>query len=186
MQTSSLCPGEGENGSAKDSWVICSLTNASDCGRAVRAYSHEVKASASTMQPYHYDEQERKISFGVKEPCPSPRGSDNVGSETGSETNGESMVKGIYADENSTAEICAEVAYFLGSHAEESESRTSGAVEVVMVNAMMDDDGAERVAEAWRGERGFCCASHDASCPPRAFSDDPSPVFLAPIFPFVL
>jgi len=50
----------------------------------------------------------------------------------------------------------------------------------------MDDDGEETVAEAWRGERDFCCASHDASYPPRAFSDDPSPVFLAPIFPFVL
>jgi len=138
------------------------------------------------MQPYRYDEQEKRISFEVKEPCSGPRGSDNVGSETGSETKGESMVKGIYADENSTAEICAEVAYFLGSHAEESESRTSGVVEVETVNTMMDDDGAERVAEAWRGERGFYCASHDASCPPRAFSDDPFPVFLAPIFPFVL
>jgi hypothetical protein len=58
------------------------------------------------------------------------------------------MVKGIYADENSTAEICTEVAYFLGSHAEESESHTSGVVEVETVNAMMDDDGMERVAEA--------------------------------------
>lgn len=160
--------------------------NASDCGHAVRAYSHEVKASASVMRPYRYDEQEKEISFEVKEPCPSLRGSDNAENETGSETKGESMVKGIYAGENSTVEICAEVAYFLGSRAEESESRTSGAVEVETVNAMMDDDCAERVAEAWRGERGFCCASHDASCPPRAFSDDPSPVFLAPIFPFVL
>lgn len=138
------------------------------------------------MQPYRYDEQEKKISFEVKEPCPSPRGSDSVGSETGSEINGESMVKRIYGDEDSTAETCAEVAYFLGSHAEESESRTSGAVEVVMVNAMMDDDGEERWAGAWRGERGFCYASHVASCPPRAFSDDPSPVSLAPIFLFVL
>jgi hypothetical protein len=58
------------------------------------------------------------------------------------------MVKGIYADENSTAEICMEVAYFLGSHTEESESHTSGVVEVETVNAMMDDDGMERVAEA--------------------------------------
>jgi len=162
------------------------LRNASDCGRAVRAYSHEVKASASVMQPYRYDEQEKKISFEVKGPCPDPSGSDNVGSETGSETKGESMVKGIYADENSTAEICAEVAYFLGSHAEESESRTSGVVGVETVNEMMDDDGAETVVEAWHGERGFCYASRDASCPPRAFSDDPFPVFLAPIFPFVL
>lgn len=138
------------------------------------------------MQPYRYGEQEKEISFEVKEPCPSPRGSDNAGSETGSETKGENTVKGIYADENSTAEICAEVAYFLGSHAEESANHTSGVVEVVTVNAMVDDVGAERMAEAWRGERGFCCASHDASCPPRAFSDDPSPVFLAPIFPSVL
>ena len=138
------------------------------------------------MRPYRYDEQEKEISFEVKEPCPSPRGSDNVGSETGNETKGESMVNGIDVDENSTAEICAEVAYFLGSHAEESESRTSGVVEVVTVNATMDGGGAERVAEAWRGERGFCCASHDASCPPHAFSDDPSPVFLAPIFPSAL
>lgn len=138
------------------------------------------------MQPYSCDGQEREISFEVKEPCPGPPGSDNVGSETESETKGESTVKGIYADENSTAEICAQVAYFLGSHAEESESRTSGVVEVVMVNALMDDDGVERLAEAWRGERGFCCASPDASYPPRASSDDLSPVSLAPIFPFVL
>lgn len=138
------------------------------------------------MQPYRYGEQERTISFEVTVPCPSPRGSDNAGSEMGSETKGENMVKGIYADENSTAEICAEVAYFLGSHAEESASCTSGVVEVVIVNAMVDDGGAERVAEAWRGERGFCCASHDASRPPRAFSDDPSLAFLAPIFPSVL
>jgi hypothetical protein len=157
----------------------------SDCGHAVKVYSHEVKVSASATQPYHYDEQEKEISFEVNEPCPSPRGSDNVGNETGNETKGESMVNGIDADENSKAEICAEVAYFLESH-EESESRPSGVVEVVTVNATMDDGGAERTAEAWRGEQGFCCASHDASCPPRAFSDDPSPVFLAPIFPFVL
>jgi hypothetical protein len=46
---------------------------------------------------------------------------------------GESMVKGIYAgDENSTAEICTEVAYFLGNYAEESEGRTSGVVTVEM------------------------------------------------------
>ena len=122
--------------------------NASDCDRVVRAYSHEVKESASAMQPYRYDGQEKEISFEVKEPCPSPSGSDNVGSETGNETKGESTVKGIYADGNSTAEICAVVAYFRGSHAEESESHIFGAVEVVKVNAMMDDDGAERVAEA--------------------------------------
>jgi len=54
------------------------------------------------------------------------------------------MVKGIYADENLTAEI-AEVAYFLGSHAEESESLTSDVMEVETVN----DDGRR-----WRGEGG--------------------------------
>jgi len=48
----------------------------------------------------------------------------------GSETKGESMVSLLQrdlrrvADENSRAEICAEVDYFLGSHAEESESCT--------------------------------------------------------------
>ena len=138
------------------------------------------------MQPYRYDEQEKEISFEVKEPCPSQRGSRSVGSGSGSETKGESMVKGIYADEKSTAEICAVAAYYPGSHAEESESQTSVVVEVETVNAMMDGGGAERLAEAWHGEPGFYCASHDASCPPHAFSGDPSPVFLAPIFPFVL
>ena len=64
-----------------------------------------------------------------------------MGSETGSETKGECMVKGIYADENPTAEICGEVAYFLGSHAEGSESYTSGVVEVVTVNMMQNDNG---------------------------------------------
>jgi|SRR6266436_2540188 len=186
MQTSSLCPGEGENGSAKDSWAICSLMNASDCGHAVRVYSHEVNASASATQPYRYDEQEKGTSFEAKEPCPSPRGSDSVGSATGSATKGESVAKRIYADENSTAEICAEVACFLGSHAEESESRTSGVVEVVTVSATADDGGAERVAGASHGGRGFCCAFRDVSHPPRAFLDDPSPVFLVPIFPSVL
>jgi hypothetical protein len=49
------------------------------------------------------------------------------------------VVKGIYAGENSTAEICTEVAYFLSSYAEESEGRTSGVVEVetVPVNAII-------------------------------------------------
>ena len=51
----------------------------------VRACSHEVKVSESTMQPYCYDEQEKEISFEMKEPCPSLRGSDNLGHEMGSE-----------------------------------------------------------------------------------------------------
>jgi hypothetical protein len=153
----------------------------------VRAYSHEVKPSVSVMQPYHYDRQENRISFAVvKKPCPGPRGSDNVGSERGSATNGESMEMEIYADESSTAETCVEVACFLGSHAEESVSRTSAVVEVVTVSAIMDGDGAERAVAALHGERGFYCVSRDVSCLPHAFSDDPSPVFLAPIFPSVL
>lgn len=162
------------------------MTNALDCGRAVRVYNHEVNASVSAMQPCRYDMQEKQISSEVVEkPCPCPGGSDNVGSAKGSVTQGESMVKGTYADENSTAEICAEAACCLGSHAEESGSRTSGVEEVVMVNAMMDGDGAERLARASYGEWGFCCASRDVSCPPRAFSDAPSPAFLAPTFPSV-
>ena len=64
------------------------------------------------------------------------------------------MMKGVYTDENSTA-ICTEVAYFLDSHTDESESRTSSAMEVETVNAMMDDDSTsvERCAEACGGER---------------------------------
>lgn len=137
------------------------------------------------MQPCHYDMQEKETSSEVvvKKPC--PRGSDNVGSAKGSVTQGENMVKAIYADENSTAEICAEVACFPGSHAEESGSRTSGVEEVVTVSVMMDGDGAERLARASYGEWDFCCASRDVLCPPRAFSDAPSPVFLAPTFPSV-
>jgi hypothetical protein len=61
-----------------------------------------------------------------------------------------STVKGIYAltNENSTVEIYTKVAYFLSSHTEESESCTSGVVDVgtVNANAMMDDDGWRR----WR------------------------------------
>jgi hypothetical protein len=34
------------------------------------------EVSTSTMQPYRYDEQEKEISFEVKEPCPSPRRSE--------------------------------------------------------------------------------------------------------------
>src|SRR5712672_1697231 len=55
---------------------------------AVRAYSYEVSASAS-----------------AKVHCPNPHGSDNPGRDTGSETKGESIVKGIYTDKNSTAEM---------------------------------------------------------------------------------
>jgi len=140
------------------------------------------------MQPCHCDMQEKVTFFGVvKKPSPSQRGSDNVGSARGTVTQGESMVKGIYADENSTVEICAEVACSLGSHAEERGSRTSGVEEVETVSAMVNGDGVERVAGAASyGEWGFCCASRDVSCPPRAFSDDPSLVFLAPTFPSVL
>ena len=96
------------------------------------------------------------------------------------------MVKGIYAGENSTAEIYVEVAYFLGSHAEESGSRISGVEEVVKVSAMVNGDGAGRLVRAPNGERGFCCASRGVSYPLRAFSDAPSPAFLAPTFPSVL
>ena len=103
---------------------------------------YKVKASASVMQPYRCSEQEKAILSKVKEPCPSQRRGDNLGSET----KGESMVKGIYADGNSTTEIYTEVAYFLGSHVEESDSRTSGVVGVVMVNAMLDDDSTVAVA----------------------------------------
>jgi hypothetical protein len=117
----------------------------------VRAYIHEVKASISAMRPGHYDKQEKETSSEVlvNKPCPSPRGSDNVGSAKGSVTQGESMVKGIHANKNSTAEICAEAACFPSSHAEESGSRTSGVEGVVVtVGAMMDGDGAERVVRA--------------------------------------
>ena len=51
----------------------------------------------------------------------------------------------LRADENSTVETYTKVAYFLSSHTEESESCTSGVVDVgtVNANAMMDDDGGE-------------------------------------------
>jgi hypothetical protein len=75
--------GEGVSGSAKDSWVICSLKNVSLCGCAVRAYSHEVRVSESMVQPYRYDKQEKEISFEVKEPSPRLHRSDNLGHETG-------------------------------------------------------------------------------------------------------
>jgi hypothetical protein len=143
----------GENGSVKHSWAICSLKYAMDCGHEVRAYSHEVRASAGAMPPCRYDMPETQISCEqVKKPCPCPHETDNVGSARGSVTRGENTVKGIYADENSTAEICAEVACFHGSHAEESGSRTSGVEEVVKLNAMMDGDGEGRLVEATNGE----------------------------------
>ena len=56
--------------------------------------SHKVKPSASVMEPYRYGEQEKAILSEEKEPCPSQHRSNNLGSET----KGESMVKGIYAD----------------------------------------------------------------------------------------
>ena len=62
------------------------------------------------------------------------------------------MMKGVYTDENSTA-ICMEVAYFLDSHTDESESRTSSTMEVETVNVMIDDDSVERCAEACGSER---------------------------------
>lgn len=126
------------------------------------------------------------ISFEVvKKPC-RPRESDKVVNVRGSATQAESKVKGIYADEKPTAEICAGVAYFPDSHAEGNVSRTACALEVVEVSARLDDDDAERMAGASYGVRGFCSASRDVSCPPRAFSDDPSPAFLVPISPSVL
>jgi hypothetical protein len=42
-------------------------------------------------------------------------------------------------------------AQLLGSHTEESKSHTSGSVEVDTVDAMMDDDGVEKVAQACVG-----------------------------------
>ena len=62
------------------------MTNALDCGHAVRAYNHEVNASVSVMQPCRYGMQEKEISSEVEKPCPCPRGSDNVGSAKGSVT----------------------------------------------------------------------------------------------------
>ena len=93
------------------------------------------------MQPYCCSEQEKAILSKVKEPCPSQCRGNNLGSKT----KGKSMVKGIYADGNSMTKIYMEVAYFLGSHVEESDSRTSGVVSVVMVNTMLNDDSVERV-----------------------------------------
>ena len=93
----------------------------------------------SVIQPYCCGKQEKAILSKVKEPCPSQCRSDNLGSKT----KGESMVKGIYANGNSITEIYMEVAYFLGSHVEESDSRTFGIVGVVMMNVMLNDNGME-------------------------------------------
>jgi len=168
--------------------VICSLMNARDCGHdAVRAYIHEVKASA--IYPCHYDVQEKQISFEVaKRPCPSPHESDKVANVRGSVTRGDCKVKGIYADGKPVAEIYAEVACFPfpDSHAEGNVSRTAAAEEAGTGSARMGGGGVEKVAGASHDARGSCCAFRDASYPPRAFLDDPSPVFLAPIFLFVL
>jgi hypothetical protein len=58
------------------------------------------------------------------------------------------MIKGVYTNENLMVETCTEVAYFLNSHMDESESCTSSTMEVETVNAMMDDNSVERCAEA--------------------------------------
>lgn len=166
--------------------MICSLMNAGGCGHAVRAYIHEVKASASAIHPCHYDVREKQISSeAAKRPCPSPHESDKVANVRGSVTRGDCKVKGIYADERPVAEIYAEAACFPDSHAEGNVSRTAAA-EAGTGSARMDGGGVEKVAGALHDARGSCCAFRDASCPPHAFLDDPSPVFLAPIFPFVL
>jgi len=104
----------------------------------------------------------------------------------GSVTRDDCKVKGIYADEKPVAEIYAEVACFPDSHAEGNVSHTAAAEEAGTGSARMDGGGGEKVAGASHDARGSCCAFRDASYPPRAFLDDPSLVFLAPIFPFVL
>jgi len=142
-------------------------------------------ASASAKVLCHYDVQEKEISFEVvKKPC--PYGGDSVGNAKGTVTQGESKAKGIYAGERSMAEICVAVACFPDNRAEEIVSRIAGGEEVGMVKAKMGGDGEEKsVGGAWHGVQDFCCASRAAAYPPRAFSDGPSPVFLAPIFPSV-
>lgn len=165
--------------------MICSLTNARDCGHVVRAYIHEVKANA--IHPCHYDVPGIQISFVVaKRPCPSPHENDKVANVRGSGIRGDCKVRGIYADEKLVAEIYAEVACYPDNHAEENVSRTAAAEEAGTVSARMDGGDVEKMAGASHGVRGSCCAFRDASCPPRASLDGPSPVFLAPIFPFVL
>jgi hypothetical protein len=144
-------------------------------------------ASASAKVLCHYDVQEKETSFEVvKKACPNPCGGDSVGNAKGTVTQGESKAMGIYAGEISMGEICVAVACFPGNHAEGIVSRIAGGEEVGMVNAKMGGDGEEKVGGAWHGVQDFCCVSRAAARPPRAFSDDPSPVFLAPIFPSVL
>jgi hypothetical protein len=156
-----------------------------DYDHAARAYIREVTASAIKL--YHHDWREKWISFEVvKKPYPGPHESDKVANASGSVTWGECKVKGIYADEKLTAGIYEEVACFPDSHAEGNANRIAGAEEAGTGSAMMDAGGAERVAGTSHVVQGFCCAFRDVSCPPRAFSGDPSPVFLAPIFPSVL
>ena len=126
-----LAPDKGrEYGVAKR---FCSLMDLMGCLCPMR---YKVKASMSVMQPYRCSEQKKAILSKMKEPCPSQHRGDNLGSET----KGESMVKGIYTDGNSTTEIYTEVAYFLSSYVEKSDSHTSGVVGVVMVNVMLDND----------------------------------------------
>lgn len=100
-------------------------------------------------------------------------------------TRGDCKVRGIYADEKLVAEIYAEVACYPDSHAEGNVSRTAAA-EAGTWTARMGGAGVEKVAAASHGVQGSCSAFRDASYPPRAFLDGPSPVFLAPIFPSVL
>ena len=165
------------------------LTNGRDYDHAVTAYIREVTASA--IQFCHHDAREKRISFEVvKKPYPSPHESDKVANASGSGTWGECKVRGIYADEKPTAGIYEEVACFPDSHAEGnvegSANRIAGAEEAGTGSARTDVGGAERAVGASHVVRGFCCAFRDVSCPPRAFAGDPSPVFLAPIFPSVL
>jgi len=122
----------------------------------------------------------------VKKPYPSPHESDAVANARGSVTHGGCKARGIYADEKPMAEICAGVAYFPESRAEGNASRIAGAEETGTESARKGGGGAARVAEASHGARGSCYAFRDVSCPPRASLDDPSPVFLVPIFPSVL
>jgi hypothetical protein len=160
------------------------LTNAIDYDHAVRAYIREVTTSA--IQLCHHDAREKRISFEmVKMPYPSPHESDKVANASGSVTWGECKVREIYADEKPTAGIY-EVACYRDSHAEGNANRIAAAGEAETGSARADVGGAGRVAGASLVVRGFCCAFRDVSCPPRAFSGDPSPVFLAPIFPSVL
>lgn len=56
------------------------------------------------------------------------------------------MIKGIYVEENSTAETCTEVVCIM----EKSESCTSSIVEVETVKVMMDDGTMNDSKEAWR------------------------------------